>query len=395
MRGQGETMTLVREKAPDVYEWASRITTESSMQPEAIERHEEKREGVEPHDFYETPYFKMLTWTIKTTKRAFIGVMGLQGTGKSRILDQLGHVFPDDCFYFKWSADWLNRLLLLPESQKEYFAFLEGEAQAIFMELGHKGHQPKWMKKMNNVGELSTTLQERLVGPVKCGEMKREAARNVMDRKLLLLDMPDYNKFNPVSMSRDFDALGQFWTDTRSSEMNIVVALQKELVMKQPHLIIGKMDVMELEPLSVNDLVTAYKFITKDSELFTDDAIKLLGEHSRGIFRRFKQYIKLTIGMNLDETIPLKPEHVNKAITEKILFESMQLELSDIFKEKEKRLEAMEILSFLRTNTKVNVKSIAESLNLSEFVAQTMVRKLDQYLTISRGQGKELLISLR
>ena len=78
-----------------------------------------------------------------------------QGTGKTRTLDQLSHVFPDS-IYFKWSADWLKRLLQWQDAHDNYLGFLEGEAEELFEELGRKGKQPSWMKRAHiNLGRPS------------------------------------------------------------------------------------------------------------------------------------------------------------------------------------------------------------------------------------------------
>jgi hypothetical protein len=288
------------------------------------------------------------------------------------------------------------------DSIELYTDFLEGEVQEILQEYYEKGlHPPALRKRQSKVydvkKELGVPLQEKIVGLRRCEELRKESARLILEKKLILLDMPDYNKYNPSSMNKDFEELQKFWYDLQFSQTSFVIAMQKELVMRNPHFFIGKMNIMELKPLSTDDLLAAYKFITKDSEVFSDDALRLLAEFSRGIFRRFKKYINLTIENNLNENVPLKPEHVNKAITKEILFEDMELELTELFKEREKRVEAVSVLNFLRINSNVNVKTLADSLNLTETVMQKLIRKLDThgYISLSRGKGKELLISLR
>jgi hypothetical protein len=197
-------------------------------------------------------------------------------------------------------------------------------------------------------------------------------------------------------MNRDFEELQKFWYSLQSSETGLVIAMQKELIMRNPHFFIGKMDIMNLEPLSSDTLMSAFKYLRKDSELFGDDAIKLLAELSRGVFRRFKKYIKLIIESNLNTTIPLHREHVEQAITEAVLMESMELELGEIFKERGKRIEALKVLNYVRQNPQTNMKSIAESLNIPETMVQRVVHNLELYgyVMLSRGKGKELLISL-
>jgi hypothetical protein len=391
-------MTLLKEKATDLYQWASQNTSEATQVSESFERIKAERASVESHDFFETPFFRLLMFRIKNTPHALIGILGLQGTGKTRTLTQLSRSFPD-AIYFKWSVDWRKRLLQYPEAHDNYASYLEGEANDLFMELGHKGIQPKWMKKLgaDSVSKMSEALQEKIIGRVKADELKKEAASMVLEgKKLILLDFPDYNKYDPFSMNRDFEELQKFWYSLQSSETGLVIAMQKELIMRNPHFFIGKMDIMNLEPLSSDALMAAFKYLRKDSELFGDDAIKLLAELSRGVFRRFKKYIKLIIESNLNTTIPLHREHVEQAITEAVLMESMELELGEIFKERGKRIEALKVLNYVRQNPQTNMKSIAESLNIPETMVQRVVHNLELYgyVMLSRGKGKELLISL-
>ena len=399
IRWQGEKLTLLKERATDLYQWASQETAEAVQISESIERHKAERTGIESHDFFETEFFKLLVFRVKNTPHALLSILGLQGTGKSSTLNQLSRVIPNS-IYFKWNANWLKTVMEWPSTQKTYLGYLHDEAQELFTELGHKDHLPKWMKKhVNNVGELSPALQEKIIGRAKAEELKKDAANLALEGKdLILLDMPDYSKYDPSSMNKDFEELQKFWYSMQSSETGFVIAMQKEIVMRHPHFFIGKTKIMNLEPLRTDDLISAFKFLRPDDlDILGDDALRTLAELSRGVFRRFKRYIGLTCEANLNTVIPLQREHAEIAITETVLFESMELELGEIFKERGKRIEALKTLNYVRQNPKTNIKSIAESLNITEPMVQRLVHNLELYgyVVLSRGQGKELLVSLR
>jgi hypothetical protein len=210
--------------------------------------------------------------------------------------------------------------------------------------------------------------------------------------------MPDYSKTNAASMNADIAAVQALWESLMDKDStHLVIAVQKELVMKNPHFFWGKCDMMTLEPLSCDEIVEAYKYITGDSCLFDEPALRLIATLSRGVFRRFKKYVRLTIENNLEEFVPLKQEHVEKAVGEKQLFEDMELELCDIFNEREKRLQALSVISFLRKQGKTNIKTISEGINLTESVTQKITHKLVLYgyVCLERGLGKEKLVCLR
>lgn|SRR5450756_1201357 len=75
----------------------------------------------------------------------------------------------------------------------------------------------------------------------------------------LLIDMPDYSQKGSWKINKDLDDIGALWNMLKNiSQVNILVCLQQELVMKHPHLILGKMDKIILKTLTVEQLLEAY-----------------------------------------------------------------------------------------------------------------------------------------
>jgi len=387
------------EKLSLVYNWASQLTSET-IGRQLYDKNEAPK-------FYETRFFKLLCWKIRNTPHALIAVSGLQGSGKTRILLELQKDFPKS-IYCKWSRNWLKEALTWDSTRMIYTKYVQGEGEGIYDELSAKEKNKlinKYAVRSMEFEDFPFFAMEKIVGKSQCNEFKREAAMQVFEGSdLILLDMPDYNKYTPSLMNLDFDELQRFWGSLTGSKAKFVIAFQKELIMRNPHFFIGKLDLMDLEPLSTQELIEAYNICTGDTELFSQEALTLLAQLSRGIFRRFKKYIRSTIEGTMEEnlkanreaSIPLTPEHVNKAITEKVLSADLELELCDVFKEKEKRTQAIGLLNQLRVSSPLNQKEAAKFLSLSEATTGKLINKLlaYRYIERKRGEGAEWIISL-
>jgi predicted XRE-type DNA-binding protein len=186
-------------------------------------------------------------------------------------------------------------------------------------------------------------------------------------------------------MNRHLDQIRDLWFKTRPYNVTILVSIQKELF--SGHFLFGKIDAVELEPLRPNQLVEAYKGFWQTSEPFTPDALLLLAQLSRGIFRRFMKYIQACIEKHViteakQERIDI--ELVNKTITFDQVVKDMDLELSDIFKRSEQKLEAVKLLDFLRQNDEANQKQIAEGTGISEPTVSRLMQKLEAHRYVIR-----------
>jgi hypothetical protein len=217
----------------------------------------------------------------------------------------------------------------------------------------------------------------------------------------LLLDMPDYSQKGCWKINKDLDDIGTLWSLLKqNSQVNILVCLQQELVMKEPHLILGKMDKILLKTLTEEQLLEAYRQFFNGYEPFEEESLKLIAELSRGVFRRFKNYVRLSLETALFEGASnhrIALDLVRRAITDDQLRMDMDLELSDFFKNPEKKLQAFNILGFIRDNPEVSQKGISEELGIHPNAVGNLVRQLclHNYLQVTRGKGAELLVSLK
>ena len=390
-----------------IYQWASEYTAENVFQ-KAIRIKDRIK------DFYETDTFRRIMFKAVNQRRGLIGILGLQGSGKTRTLYELETILSQrlkeqkqNLFLLKWSKDVFEQMKTWAGVWDRYSSYAKGVVtdEFEFYSRAHKRH-PKLGKiptrdDLERV-EKSELDYELFLSKGKIKELMKEAIYSELgNARYILIDMPDYTKSTAHSMNRDINNVQDLWqklqADDKRQEISFIIAFQKEMVMKHPHFFIGKLDVVTLKPLKPEELIEAYKLRNETIEPFTEDTLRLIGELSRGIFRRFLKYIQITIEKNLESKIPLTVENVNNAITEDLLIEDMELELSDVFKAKDQKTQAVRVLNFLRQRGACNMKTIAEELNIGQKVVQRLIQKLYgyRYVDIKRGKGKEKLVSLK
>lgn len=165
-------------------------------------------------------------------------------------------------------------------------------------------------------------------------------------------------------------------------------------------MILGKMDKVLLKTLTEEQLLEAYTQFFNGYVPFEKESLRLIAKLSRGVFRRFKNYVRLSLETALTEGATnqqVTVDLVRRAITDDQLRMDMDLELSDFFKNSEKKLQAFNILGFVRDNPEISQKSISEDLGIHPNAVGNVVRQLclHNYLQVKRGKGTELLVSLK
>ena len=133
-------------------------------------------------------------------------------------------------------------------------------------------------------------------------------------------------------------------------------------------------------------------------EIITEDALLFVAQLSRGIFRRFLKYLQRSIeetGIN-KKRFPITVESVKLTITIDQLAKDMDLELTDLFKNKEQKLCAVKLLNVLRERRELNQREIAELLDVNDMAVSRMVKKLEAYGYVKRRRekGAEWIVSL-
>ena len=380
----------------EIVQWASVLTGENRTDKEY---------------YYVPEPIKRLEWNLIHVKRQIIALIGLQGTGKTSALNYITSALCNQKIktaHIKWTEDWFTNLLELYDDIKENVdGQIEGtikeELQAYHSQ--HKKHpaikriptKEDYDYDFDRIMEATSWHYDLFISKGKIEQIKNEAIWLCLDvyYPVIVIDLPDYTKTDRRLMSKHLLEVQQLWEKIGTNK-NIVIAIQKELF--TGHFFFGKMDKIELMPLKPDELLHVFKKQFSNCELITDNALILLGQLSRGVFRRFLKYLKLTCETFAvsDEKPPIDVPHVNKAITVQQLMDDMELELYDVFKDVNQRKQAVELLNCLRSGS-MSQKNIAEFLNVSEPTAGKIVNKLltYRYIDRQRGKGATWIITLR
>lgn len=320
------------QRMEEVYTWSGMLTAD-------------KYSGLEK-DYYITEDGKRLFFHLKHCKHQdLVGILGLQGVGKTALLLQLSRALGKEALFIPWSKNWKETI------QELMFEKLKG---------------------------LDKALEDFL-----------------SDYRYVFIDFPDYPKKEKRRMWSDLTAVGELWKRTKNA--TFVLAIQKE--MSSDHFLIGKMNVYELSPLKPSEICEIYKRKWSDTFPFTEEALTLLAELSRGVFRRFMKYV----GKCIEEATlkkaepPLSVEWVRQVITEEQLAKDMDLELTDIFgKNEEQKVMAVRLLNCLREHKEINQTKLAELLGVSDATVSRLVTRLEGrgYIKRKRGLHAEWLVFL-
>lgn len=383
----------------EIVEWASILTAENR------ERLRKK------HYYHVTKPVKMLEWKLTHVNNQLIALIGLQGTGKTSALNYLANVFwkvDKNVVVIKWTKNWFNNLyntdnVIMSYVNDRLIDHIKEELETYA--LNRKRHP--FLRRVPDRDDLSdygineiiskaNLDYEKIIGKGKVKELTNECVWRFLQFEcpVIFIDLPDYRKTDRRSMANDLAAVQDLWEHV-GKDKNIVIAVQKELF--GGHFFFGKMDTIELQPLKPEELMHVFKTQFPDCDLITYDVLILLGQLSRGVFRRFLKYLNATLVefVTSEEDYPVKPEHVNKAVTIDQLIKDMELELSDLFRSEYQTRQAVELLHYLREKGQANQKDIAEFLNVSMVTAGKIVNKMYRYVNKERGKGKEWIVSLK
>jgi DNA-binding transcriptional ArsR family regulator len=221
----------------------------------------------------------------------------------------------------------------------------------------------------------------------------------LLDKKLILIDTPDYSKTDRRLMARDLDEIYWLWntvSKARDSKPNFVVAIQKEMF--RDHFFFDKMEKIELDPLEPGQMVGAYRKRFSATQPFTEDGLLTLARMSRGIFRRFLKYINLTLTNweSTDTQNPIDVAMVKKAVSSERLTEDMELEFQGLFpKQSELKFLAVRLLLLLQEASPRKQSELARIMDVEPFAMSRLLGKLESSKHVTRSrEGNDKLVSL-
>ena len=411
-----------------VYEWACRLTTEQGEE-----------------EFFWTPETKALVFRLKHTKGNMIAVIGLQGSGKTALRQAIQKQLFNEGFKvysLKWIGDPKEAISeairnihdgFLDEFDEDYFielfsTFLDSLGERRIFQLAtqvckklkidSKKHSAiesliKNFDKDSTEGRevrhsyaYLIPLIERKLGRKIVEHIRRRAFLDKLQTAhTILIDLPDYDRSNIRQMTKDLTAIQDWWENVFTSavegysqNVNLVLFFQKELF--HGHFFMGKLDIFELRPYTPQHLIGCYRGLFGSTEPFTEEALNEIAILSRGIFRRFKKYIRICLEnyYQLGNHNSITPNLVRKWITLEQQEKDMELELMTIFpKQKELRKLSVILLRKLREKGPISQSKIAnEIFDGAKMKCSRVLDRLEAWNYIKREwKGKEKIVSLK
>jgi hypothetical protein len=336
-------------------------------------------------------------------KGGIIGLIGLQGVGKSSALTALYKRYIDahdskEIILFKWrrKQELFNNLLIGTHEASQHFR--DEYADILLKELRFRF--PDEELPANHYG-LSIDAAEKELGSSISRKLREKAWFSLLcKRHVVLIDTPDYSKTDRRAMATDLQEIYWLWSNLAESNWppTIVIAIQKEMF--HDHFFLDKMHKVELKPLKSEQMCEAYKRRFKTLEPFTDEGLQTLGRVSRGIFRRFLRYVGLSIDRwerQPEPRRPIDPAAVRQAVTVEQLMEDMELELSEIFpKQSELKRQAVRVMFHLTEKGPQTQTRLAEELDVEEYTLTRLLQKLELHNYVVRERaGLEKIVRFR
>ena len=340
-------------KAEEVYRWAAELTAEQRYVLPEKTRMTRISEGWTPEnfdDYYVTKDARGLFYEVKHVEKGLIGVVGLQGIGKSALLRVLANDLGKKAFFYRWTPEWEKDLDQLLESWSVKISGRYDVVPATPLDFLPDADVPVFLSRF----------------------------------KCVFIDLPDYSKKSGGQMDKDLRNIADLWV---KSNTLFVIGIQKEMFETRRHFFMGKMSIIELKPLKPSEMLEAFKKKWTTTEPFTEEALTLIGQLSRGIFRRFLRYVMSCIKQTAIEkdSYPITVESVKSAVTLDQRVKDMDLELTDLFhNNKEQKMLAVRLLDCPK---ETNQKEIAEMLGIDEMAVSRLVRTLEAHGYLKRKRG--------
>lgn len=334
-----------------------------------------------------------------------VGLLGSLGVGKTNALLALywGKVpgmkgDRGDRVLFKWSGE--RELLdsLIQEEHELSSEFIQEYSRHLFGALEslpkrrrlphHTGKYLEFVKYMNRCAEEGdhgpspdVRWAESQIGKSYAKELRRRAWFHILETKrAILIDTPDYSKTDKRRMDRDLTDISLFWNRLAANGggPSIVVAIQQEMF--RDHFFLGKMRKVELLPLSADQMVRAYRLRFGTLEPFAEEALLTLAHMSRGIFRRFKNYISSTLDLWISDgrSGEIGPATVRRAIPIERIAQDMELDLKPLFpKHSELSIMAVRVLLDLEETGSEKQSDLATKFEMEAFEMSRLLSKLE------------------
>ena len=405
--------------ARELLDWSSELTAEAG--------HSE--EWYYSENYYWTPQARRVLAKLESTKRALIGVVGVQGVGKTATMRMIWRTLVKGRFDYDHviavkvpESGGLNTALktALNPPDSDYSRLEEMLGHVMAERLFHdsilqrrvRSRDRELAEKVENTtatfDDLDVLKLRNLIPQRVVRELEMEALRRLLEsQKVIMIDMPDYPRHDRRLIARDLDNIAGLWNrlmvSAQAKETSLIVFIQKETFSAADHFFYGKCDIIPLMPLTLRQLLDAYIIKWRSYAPFTEEALQYIAKMSRGVFRRFKRYIGLALETWMTQgaqpETPVDLELVKKAVTDEEVMRDMDKELDGIFKKSEQKQNALKLIERL-TNSKaygdnlndatqivehaMKQGDVSKMLDIGEMAASRLLRELEQHGYIKR-----------
>jgi hypothetical protein len=161
--------------------------------------------------------------------------------------------------------------------------------------------------------------------------------------------------------------------------------LQREMF--RDHFFLRKMRKVELLPLSPSQMLEAYRLKFGSLEPFAEDALVTLAHMSRGVFRRFKNCITLTLDLWTAEEGRglIGSDVVRRAVSIERIAEDMEPDLRALFpKHSDLSKMAVRVLLDLEEARSQKQSDLAEKFEMEPFEISKLLTKLESAWYVRR-----------
>jgi GTPase SAR1 family protein len=402
----------------EVYSWSSQLASESRSQGWIDEWY------VWPEEL------NIVLRKLSVMSGGVIGLIGLQGVGKSSALYAIEHfLLNDECkkrremkqyvittsmedyrtCRFKWRREPELMNKLESGTHELWTSFELAYKEALFGHIWQQSQREdrQYRLKEISIGDLPQTVRdldvswtEKKLGKSLVRQIRKGSWLSILENKdTILIDTPDYSKTDRRLMTKDLDEVYQLWTNlvNSNSKPNIVIAIQKEMF--RDHYFLDKMEKIEIQSLPPEKMIKVYIKLFGSTYPFKKEALQTIARMSRGIFRRYLRYINLALDEWLTKPkrhVPITTETVKNAVTYKKMVEDMELELLQVFpKQKDYRIYTVRLFDYLESGPKKQ-SQLTEELNLPPYTITRLLNKLELHNYIKRQRkGTDKIISIK
>jgi hypothetical protein len=250
-------------------------------------------------------------------------------------------------------------------------------------------------------GDLSEG--ETVIPKSTLNRIKQKSAIDALGEKdSVLLDLPDFSKTDRRPLIRVLNQIQDLWLKVMKEGAeysdepigpNFVITLQKELFDVAPSYFLGKANIVELKPLTAEQLIDAYRAKFPICGAVDEPALDYLAHLSRGVFRRFLKFLAVLLRDTERRKLgPINLSGAMAAVSPTQVSQEMEGELAYIFPKPEQREKGAKIImTFLQRKYQPSRLQQISDPNLANLPGEISQKQLAEMLSLTEVDVSRLL----